>query len=142
MTQIHTGGTKRECAGSERCSGGMRIVVRPKYEADKSDPSGRQWIFSYKIRVVNEGSEPAQLIVRRWEIVDAHGERELVEGPGVVGKTPRLQPGEGFEYASFCPLRTNWGTMEGAYRFRTDKGREFEAEVGRFILVGPEGPRR
>ncbi len=142
MTQLQTGETKRECAGSEKCTGGVRIVVRPKYDDDKSDPSGRQWFFSYRIRVVNEGTEPAQLMARRWDIVDAHGERETVEGPGVVGKTPRLAPGEGFEYTSFCPLRTNWGTMEGSYRFRTDEGREFDAEVGRFILVGPEGPRR
>ena len=130
--------TKRECVGSERTTEGVRIVVRPTYEVEKSDPSSRQWLFSYRILVANEGTEPVQLLKRRWEIVDSHGERESVAGPGVVGKTPRLKPGEKFEYSSYCPLRTNWGTMEGAYGFKTEGGREFEAEVGRFILIGPE----
>lgn len=134
---MQTSEANRECVGSERTTGGVRIVVRPKYEAEKSDPSSRQWLFSYRILVANDGAEPVQLLTRRWEIVDAHGERETVEGPGVVGKTPRLEPGKSFEYSSYCPLRTNWGTMEGAYGFKTDEGRSFEAEVGRFILVGP-----
>lgn len=134
--------SKKDCVGSERTTEGVRIVVRPEYMSDKSDPSSRQWLFSYRILVANEGPESVQLLARRWEIVDAHGERESVAGPGVVGKTPRLEPGEAFEYTSFCPLRTNWGTMEGAYEFRTDEGRTFEAEVGRFILVGPAMPGR
>lgn len=134
---MQTSEAKRECVGSERTTEGVRIVVRPKYEVEKSDPSSRQWLFSYRILVANDGGAPVQLLTRRWEIVDAHGERERVEGPGVVGKTPRLKPGESFEYSSYCPLRTNWGTMEGAYGFKTDEGRVFEAEVGRFFLVGP-----
>jgi ApaG protein len=142
MSQMQTSETKRECVGSDRCTGGIRIVVRPKYEVEQSDPSSRQWIFSYRIQVSNEGTEAAQLLTRRWEIVDAHGERETVAGPGVVGKTPRLQPGESFEYSSYCPLGTNWGTMEGVYAFKTDEGRQFDAEVGRFILVGPAAKSR
>ena len=129
-----------ECRGSERRTGGMRVVVTPRYVREQSDPLSRQWLFAYQIHITNEGEEPARLVSRRWEIVDAHGERENVRGPGVVGQQPRLEPGRGFEYSSFCPLRTNWGTMEGAYRFMTDAGREFEAEVGRFYLVGPDGP--
>ncbi len=142
MSQMQTSQASKECVGSDRTTGGIRIVVRPKYEGEKSDPLTRKWIFSYRIQVSNEGSEPAKLLSRRWEIVDAHGERETVAGPGVVGKTPRLRPGESFEYSSYCPLGTSWGTMEGTYAFTTDEGREFAAEVGRFILVGPAAKGR
>lgn len=133
---------RAQCVGSEVCSGAIRVTVRPRYEADQSDPNGRNWLFSYRVRVVNEGAEPVQLMSRRWEIVDAHGQTEQVAGPGVVGRQPRLDAGQSFEYSSFCQLRTNWGTMEGAYQFRTDDARPVEALVGRFFLVGPEAPRR
>jgi ApaG protein len=53
----------------------------------------------------------------------------------VVGKQPILAPGESFEYRSYCPLRTAWGTMEGSYAFADPAGEGFEASVGRFFLV-------
>ena len=63
-----------------------------------------------------------------------------MEGDGVVGQTPRLEPGEAFKYQSFCPLKTQWGTMEGCYTMRTDEGEEFEASIGRFFLTQPVQP--
>ena len=143
MTQLQTQAKarKRESRGSEAVSGGIRIQVRPRYVDEQSDPAARQWLFSYRIRITNESDQPARLMTRRWEIVDASGRREEVRGPGVVGQQPRLEPGQTFEYSSFCQLRTTWGTMEGSYRFRTDDERDFEAAVARFYLVAPE-PRR
>ena len=64
--------------------------------------------------------------------------REDVEGPGVVGQTPRLEPGQAFKYQSYCPLRTGWGTMEGTYQMRYDDGQEFEVVIGRFYLRVPK----
>jgi ApaG protein len=54
-----------------------------------------------------------------------------------VGKQPVLAPGETFEYTSYCPLRTEWGTMEGHFRFTVEggEGEHFEAKVGRFYMV-------
>jgi ApaG protein len=70
-------------------------------------------------------------------IVDAVGQRHVVEGPGVVGQQPRLEPGQSFEYSSYCPLKTAWGTMEGEFQMRRDDARDFEARVARFYLAGP-----
>jgi ApaG protein len=95
-------------------------------------------VFAYKIVLVNEGDAPARLLSRHWVILDADGHREDVEGPGVVGETPRLDPGERFEYMSGCPLPTPWGTMEGSYLFERDDGQTFRVKIGRFFLVAPQ----
>ena len=71
-------------------------------------------------------------------ITDARGRMIEVKGEGVVGEQPRLAPGDTYEYSSFCPLRTPWGTMEGSYTMRRDDGQEFQADIARFYLVGPQ----
>jgi len=35
---------------------------------------------------------------------------------------------------SFCPLETEWGTMEGEYQMMREDGWMFEAKIGRFYL--------
>ena len=58
-----------------------------------------------------------------------------------MGEHPRLSPGEGFKYTSYCPLPTTWGTMEGTYQFETDEGETFEVKIGRFYLAREKGPQ-
>jgi len=36
---------------------------------------------------------------------------------------------------SFCPLDTEWGTMEGTYRMQREDGTQFDAVIGRFFLA-------
>lgn len=124
---------------SDTTTQGIRVGATAYYLPEESEPDERRWVFGYTIVIVNVGDDPAQLLSRHWVIIDAHGRREEVEGPGVVGETPRLAPGQAFKYQSFCPLRTEWGTMEGTYRFRHDDGGEFDAVIGRFYLRLPEG---
>jgi ApaG protein len=111
-----------------------------QYLPTESDPGSRRYLFSYRIRIANEGPQRARLRSRHWIILDADNKREDVKGPGVVGEHPDLGPGESFEYTSSCPLKTRWGTMEGSYTFERPDGSTFEAVVGRFFLV-PGGPR-
>jgi ApaG protein len=113
---------------------GIRVGATAYYLPDESDPDIRKYVFGYTIVVKNEGDAPAQLISRHWVIIDALGRRGDVEGPGVIGQTPRLDPGEAFKYQSFCPLRTDWGTMEGTYTMRRDDGSTFDVNIGRFYL--------
>jgi ApaG protein len=123
---------------SDTTTQGIRVGATAYYLPEESEPDERRWVFGYTIVMVNVGEEPARLLSRHWVIIDAHGRRERVEGPGVVGETPRLEPGQAFKYQSFCPLRTEWGTMEGTYRFHRDDGSEFDAVIGRFYLRLPE----
>lgn len=111
--------------------------VRSEYSPSRSAPGNSHWFFIYTITITNEGDSAARLMSRRWVITNARGETSEVKGPGVVGETPRLEPGQSFHYTSACPLETSFGTMNGSYRFRRDDGETFEAEVPTFSLAMP-----
>lgn len=128
---------------SEAVTEGFRVRAVPAYLPDRSDPDGTLgspcWVFGYRIRISNEGRVSARLLTRRWLVIDARGNVQEIEGPGVVGRHPDLEPGQTFEYSSFCPLRTPWGTMEGHYVFEDRAGRRFQVRIGRFYLVSNKG---
>lgn len=124
-------------ATSEAVTDGVRVRVESRYVPEHSDPERGGWLFAYTVSIANEGADTVQLLSRRWTITDANGEVEEVEGPGVVGAQPVLQPGESFEYTSACPLRTAFGTMHGAYVMVTNGGDKFDAEIAAFSLSTP-----
>jgi len=121
--------------GSNTVTQGIRVTVTPSYLDSQSDPATRQFVFRYDIVIANEGDRRARLRSRHWIIIDAHGVRRDVHGAGVVGEFPDLAPGAKHEYASHCPLETEWGTMEGTFLMEREDGSTFEAQVGRFFLV-------
>lgn len=121
----------------EAMTGKIRVQVQPAYVRDQSDPSQSYYYFSYRVRITNEGQDEMQLLRRHWVIKDAFGAVEEVEGPGVVGKQPKLRPGDVFEYQSFCPLTTPTGSMHGRYWMVDKNGKEIEVEIPRFILTEP-----
>jgi ApaG protein len=122
---------------SETVTQGIRILVEPEYVPEQSTPEADKYLFAYKVTITNEGDQWAKLLTRHWVIINADGDDEIVEGPGVVGYTPDLAPGESFEYTSFCTLDTKWGTMEGYYNFIREDGSSFEAGISRFYLYDP-----
>jgi ApaG protein len=60
-----------------------------------------------------------------------------VQGLGVVGEQPYLNPGESYTYTSGVILETETGIMEGIYHMRTDEGAMFDAPIPTFALVPP-----
>lgn len=122
---------------SEAVTRGIRVNVLAQYVPERSDPGEGHWFFAYRIRISNEGAEAAQLVSRHWIITDAEGRVEEVRGPGVVGEQPVLAPGQSFEYTSFCPLPTAFGTMQGTYQMVTRSGARFDAEIAAFTLAEP-----
>lgn len=114
------------------------VSVDPKFWPERSDKHRSLYAFVYKVRIHNVGDVPITVRKRRWEIIDANSERKVIQGEGVVGQQPTIAPGEAFEYASFCPIDTRWGTMEGTYTLELPDGSCFDARIGRFFLVGPE----
>ncbi|MBD3166303.1 Co2+/Mg2+ efflux protein ApaG [bacterium] len=120
---------------SDTMTRGIRVTVHPEYMPEHSSAMQKRFIFSYHIEIVNEGEETVQLLRRHWIIINSDGDREDVHGPGVVGYQPVLGPGQSFEYTSYCPLDTDFGTMEGTYTMIDDQGEEFDVEIGRFYLV-------
>ncbi len=122
---------------SDTTTRGIRIQVESAYVPDRSTPKEGKYFFVYQVRISNVGTETAQLVSREWIITDAEGEVERVKGPGVVGETPVLPPGGGFEYTSFCPLKTSVGSMQGSYQMVTTDGERFDAVIAPFTLAVP-----
>jgi ApaG protein len=123
--------------GSEAVTENVRVSVESFYVRERSNPSDGEWLFGYRISLLNEGDQVVQLLSRHWVITDGEGHVEEVRGPGVIGEQPVLEPGESFHYVSACPLRTRFGTMQGSFLMTTDDGRQFEAEVAPFALAEP-----
>jgi len=113
------------------------ITVRPQFLPDHSDTDEDRFMFAYTVTIRNTGEASAQLMSRHWIITDANNNVEEVEGDGVVGEQPVLEPGESFEYTSACPLPTPVGSMRGTYRCVGVDGTSFEASIPEFVLSGP-----
>lgn len=122
---------------SDTTTRGIRVQVESMYVEERSDPRQDHYFFAYHVTITNVGAEAAQLVSRTWHISDSDGNVETVQGPGVVGEQPLLQPGESFEYTSFCPLRTSMGSMHGSYTMRAASGISFDAEIAPFTLAVP-----
>jgi len=121
--------------GSNRVTDGVRVEVAARFLSRESRPDEEHYFFAYDVRISNGGSFDARVVSRHWIVINANGDRQEVRGPGVVGEKPLLAPGQSFEYTSFCPLDTPWGTMEGSLRLERPDGSRFDVEVGRFYLV-------
>ncbi len=116
---------------------GVRVTVESTYLADRSAPEEASYAFAYHVTIANEGRERVQLLRRHWIITDGNGRVEEVEGPGVVGQQPVLEPGSQHRYTSGAVLTTPVGTMEGTYEMVDTTGRSFKARVPRFGLQVP-----
>jgi ApaG protein len=122
---------------SEAVTEGIRVSVTTRYLPEHSSDSERRHVFAYTIRIVNESERTVQLRRRHWYILHGTGKREEVEGPGVVGEEPRLEPGTGFEYTSGCVLAAPHGTMEGTYQMEREDGASFQVRIPAFSLSAP-----
>jgi len=114
----------------------INVSVKTTYMSDQTLPAQR-YVYAYTITIANEGDTPAQLISRHWKIRDARDNLQEVQGIGVVGEQPHIQPGNSYTYTSGVILETETGMMEGTYQMRTDTGEIFDAEIPTFALVPP-----
>jgi ApaG protein len=116
----------------------IKVTARVSYEAAHSDPRAQRFLFSYRITIANLGKETVQLLRRHWLITDSLAPAREVEGPGVVGETPVLAPGESYTYTSACDLRSGLGRMEGEYLMAaTSDGRQFSVTIPAMHLQHP-----
>ena len=120
---------------------GFEVTVEPQYQPTHSEPQNGSWVWSYRVHIQNHSDRAARLLTRWWEITDGYGDIRVVEGPGVVGQTPRIEPGDSFEYHSGCPLTTPSGSMRGRYTMQPDRGEAFEIAIPLFVLVLPDHQR-
>ena len=117
---------------------GVKISVETQYQPEYSNPASEHYMFAYKINIENLSDYTVQLMRRRWDIFDSNGTRREVEGEGVVGLQPVIEPGESHEYISGCNLKTDMGSMKGEYQMlRLLDNTLFDAQIPEFYLVAP-----
>ncbi|HEX8380130.1 MAG TPA: Co2+/Mg2+ efflux protein ApaG [Allosphingosinicella sp.] len=118
-------------------TGDITVRVAVSFLPEQSEPGRGRWFWAYHVRIENGARGAVQLISREWTIADGRGGRHQVQGEGVVGEQPVIEPGGSFDYVSGCPLPTPTGWMEGHYKMVAADGRGFDAAIPRFPLVAP-----
>ncbi len=126
----------------EAITNSIRICVEPSFIEEQSHPEENYFFWAYKVDIENLGTQTVQLHYRTWQITDASGVTEKVEGIGVIGQEPIIAPGTSFSYTSCAPLNAPSGVMRGFYSLRVEDGEDFEAEIPAFSLDSPYADRR
>ena len=117
---------------------GVKISVETTYQPEYSNPVNEHFMFAYKIQIENLGDYAVQLLSRHWVIFDSNGTKREVDGEGVVGLQPIIEPGQNHEYVSGCNLKTDMGTMQGTYQMKRLVDNElFDALIPEFTLIAP-----
>lgn len=114
---------------------GIKISVETTFEGTFYKNYKMHFAFGYRITIENQSKDSVQLMARHWKIYDALNEIETVNGEGVIGKKPVIQPGERHTYSSGCLLTSPFGAMEGFYQmvnFTTT--RKFRVSIPAFKL--------
>ena len=115
---------------------GIQVSVENTYQPDFSSPQQHHYVFTYKVRIENKSNHTVQLLRRRWEIYDATESRKIVEGDGVVGQQPILEPGEFHTYVSGCNLKSGIGKMRGSFTLeKLMDGKLLEIVIPEFQLI-------
>ncbi|MCP9751712.1 Co2+/Mg2+ efflux protein ApaG [Ferruginibacter sp. HRS2-29] len=100
---------------TSKISGGVKVSVETFYQPEYSNPMNSEFMFAYRITIENNNIFPIKLISRHWDIADSNGSKREVEGDGVVGVQPVINPGTSYQYVSGCNLRSELGKMSGTY---------------------------
>jgi ApaG protein len=117
---------------------GVKVSVETEYQAAYSSPGQSHFVFTYKITIENAGDFTIQLKRRRWLIFDAGFLQQEVEGEGVVGQQPILEPGQVHQYVSGCNIKSGIGKMMGTYAMeRVVDGTTMSVAIPPFVLMAP-----
>ncbi|MFC5284284.1 Co2+/Mg2+ efflux protein ApaG [Pedobacter alpinus] len=117
---------------------GVKVSVETTYQPEYSNPANEHFMFAYKIQIENLSEYSVQLLRRHWVIFDSNGTKREVEGEGVVGLQPIIEPGQNYEYVSGCNLKTDMGAMQGTYQMKRLVDEElFDALIPEFNLIAP-----
>ncbi|MFZ5972449.1 MAG: Co2+/Mg2+ efflux protein ApaG [Bacteroidota bacterium] len=117
---------------------GVKVVVETEYQPSYSSPSQYHYVFTYRITIENQSEYTIQLMRRHWFIHDAGFLAREVEGEGVVGQQPVLEPGQSHQYVSGCNLKSGIGKMVGTYLMeKVVDGSQFRVNIPEFVMIAP-----
>ena len=117
---------------------GIKISVEPFYLPKESFPAQHRYVHAYRITIDNRSEHTVQLLRRHWYILESNGILREVEGKGVVGLQPVLQPNDKHTYTSWCPMMTDVGKMYGTFQMQNLVTSDFfKVAVPEFKLIPP-----
>lgn len=115
---------------------GIQVSVDVTYQAEFSNPHNHHYVFTYKVTIENKSQQTFQLLRRKWEVIDAAESTKIVEGIGVVGQQPILEPGNSHHYVSGVNLKSGLGKMKGTFTMeRLFNGEMVEVQIPEFQLI-------
>ena len=100
-------------------------------------PPDTPHVFVYFLTIWNRSDRRVLLLGRKWIVIDASGNRLVVEGDKIVGHTPDLAPGDHFSYNSFH-LTAGDARAEGSFHGLDADGRRVHVRIPPFIMQVPE----
>lgn len=117
---------------------GVKVSVKTFYIDQQKSKLQRQYVFAYRVFIENCSAHTIQLKRRHWHIFDANGKIRQVEGVGVAGEQPILEPNEIHQYDSWTYFTTPIGKMNGTFLMqRLSDDREFEVVIPTFKMAVP-----
>jgi len=119
----------------QKSTDGITVSVQTRFFEEMSDVHQQVYIYAYKISIVNNKQVPVKLLFRKWTIFDSVGTYKIVEGEGVVGEQPIIEPDASYTYSSICNLQSEVGSMRGYYTMENlfDKT-QFKVQIPNFEL--------
>ncbi|MBL9152685.1 MAG: ApaG domain [Verrucomicrobiales bacterium] len=119
------------------CLAGLRVQVdQLLYMPALQAPPDRPHPFAYFITIENRSDRPVTLLGRKWVVRQEAGGTLVVEGSGVVGRTPTIEVGETFSYNSYHTVGAN-AEVSGAFLFSDENGCLFTARIPDYHLEVP-----
>lgn len=115
----------------------VKVAVKTRYLAEHLGQEQSKYAFAYQISISNQGPEEMQLLNRYWLITDGNGKQTEVQGPGVIGEQPVIDPGNSYQYTSGAVLDTPVGSMQGYYEMQNKAGKMFKVPIDIFGLAVP-----
>ncbi len=122
----------------QKVTEGVSITVETFYQPAQSNPLSSEYLFAYRITIENLGDVPVKLLRRHWQIIDSNGSYREVEGEGVVGQQPIIEPGSNYQYVSAANLRSDMGKMGGTYQMENMYNKKLMVvTIPEFQLIAP-----
>lgn len=94
---------------------GLRVTVEDVvYMPGLDAPVEKPHPFVYFITIHNDSPVPVTLLGRKWVVRESNNEVTVVEGEGIVGQNPLIEPGGNFAYNSYHVVATS-AEVAGAF---------------------------
>jgi ApaG protein len=109
------------------------VVYMPELEA----PADRPFRFVYYLTIHNDSEDTVTIKGRKWVVTEENGHTVVVEGDGVVGEHPTLEPGESFTYNSSHVIAED-AVAEGSLLGLTDTLKPVLIRIPQFRMRIPD----